>query len=303
MARKNRQSAKQEGERKAKNKASSRRSPKEQTRAVRRVTTARRADIGELSNLLCDFLPLNAFGKNAVTFKTIFAESNIEHYLDGYSNKRQALEAGWIKVYRYHRQLPSMLIRKIVPAALAYRKHHRNPLTSQEIDKLILILDRLEIDMGAELRQVKIDESVPRIQTPPVKLEKLLREYNIEPAIAKDAVQLFYDGHLNEGVRKAGEVFEDRVHALTGLPGHGRDLMARAFADSTYINTSNIEPENSLSFVEGYKFLTMGVMAAVRNIFSHGDEAMRSPEECFEMLLFLNWLYRYLKLDEDTASE
>lgn len=40
--------------------------------------------------------------------------------------------------------------------------------------------------------------------------------------------------------------------------------------------------------------LTMGMMSAIRNVFSHGDEEQRSPEEAFEMLLFINWLYRLL---------
>jgi len=26
----------------------------------------------------------------------------------------------------------------------------------------------------------------------------------------------------------------------------------------------------------------------------HGDENTRSPEECYEMLLYLNWLFRHL---------
>lgn len=41
-------------------------------------------------------------------------------------------------------------------------------------------------------------------------------------------------------------------------------------------------------------FMAMGMMRAIRNVFSQGDEAQRSPEVCFEMLLFFNWLFRQL---------
>ena len=43
---------------------------------------------------------------------------------------------------------------------------------------------------------------------------------------------------------------------------------------------------------EGYMHLTMGMIRAIRNIFSHGDENQHSPEEAYEMLLFINWLFR-----------
>jgi len=46
-------------------------------------------------------------------------------------------------------------------------------------------------------------------------------------------------------------------------------------------------------FIEGYKLLSMGSMSAIRNIFSHSDEERRTPKECFEMLLFLNWMLRF----------
>jgi len=56
-----------------------------------------------------------------------------------------------------------------------------------------------------------------------------------------------------------------------------------------------VRPDNREGFVDGYKLLAMGLMAAIRNVFSHGDEEARRPEECFEMLLFINWMFRLLK--------
>jgi hypothetical protein len=71
--------------------------------------------------------------------------------------------------------------------------------------------------------------------------------------------------------------------------------MGNAFGSGNWLRTDLVEPENQQNFVDGYKHLAMGAMVAIRSIFSHGNEEQRTPEECFEMLLFLNWLFRWLK--------
>lgn len=71
--------------------------------------------------------------------------------------------------------------------------------------------------------------------------------------------------------------------------------MTSAFNDSTLLNLDGIRENNKKSFLEGYKFLAMGTIQSIRNILSHGDEETRSPEECFEMLLFINWLFRIIE--------
>lgn len=239
---------------------------------------------------------MTANSPNAVTFTSIFRESAISHYLDLRKPKRQALEKGLEKLYRYHERLPKSIIRKIIPAAINYRKYIRKPLTRRELDFLSTCLFELGIDMKKEIGSIVLDESLPRITVAPDKLKERLRQHDLDPAISSEPLQLFEDGHFNEAVRKCTERFEDRVQNLTGIEATGRDLMAKAFKNADYIDINQIEPENQTSFVEGYRFLSMGTMAAIRNIFSHGDEERRSPEECFEMILFLNWLFRYLKV-------
>jgi hypothetical protein len=39
----------------------------------------------------------------------------------------------------------------------------------------------------------------------------------------------------------------------------------------------------------------MGMMSGIRNIFSHGDEDRSKPEEAYEKLLFVNWMFRKLE--------
>ena len=71
--------------------------------------------------------------------------------------------------------------------------------------------------------------------------------------------------------------------------------MAKAFRLSgPLIRLNGLATENEKGIQEGFMYLTMGMTRAIRNVFSHGDENQRAPEECFEMLLFINWLFRQL---------
>lgn len=264
-------------------------------KVVRKVTANKKILLNRLAKILNSFLPLTSDSKNAVTFNSIFEESSVRKYLDGHRTKLQALEYGFTEVYRRHTRLPWIIIRKVVAAAVSYRLYKRRPLTMVEINELSCTLYELGIDMRKELSEIELVEALPRINVPPADLEKRLRNHDLDTRISTEPLQLFSDGHFNEAVRKAMERFEDYVQEITNLDLSGRDLMANAFRDGMYINTSNIQPENQQGFIEGYKFLTMGAMASIRNIFSHGDEERRSPEECFEMLLFINWLFRCIK--------
>ena len=262
--------------------------------AYRRVTAPRKERLNYLANILYDFLPLTSNSEYAITFTSIFAESSVEDYLDG-DNKTQALKNGFEDLYRHHKILPFTIIRKVIPAAIDYRMYKRKPLRREELDELANCLYDLDIDMRKEIEEVEVNESLPEITVPPEDLKERLRNHNLNPAITLKPLQLFEDGHFNEAVRKAAEIFEDRVQELSESDEHGRSLMGISFNDDSLLNTSNIEPENQQAFIDGYKFLTMGMMASIRNIFSHGDEERRSPEECFEMLLLINWLFRYIE--------
>ena len=255
------------------------------------------------SRICCMSFAAFSHSESATTFRTMFSESFVGHYLDGETNKRKALEKGWRNVYRYHKRLPQKLIRKIIPAAIDYRMYKRKPLTQGEVDELSDILFNLGIDMRKELAAIEIDDMLPRIKVPPRELQERLRNHDLDPYVASEPLELFCNGHFNEAVRKGMEMFETEVRNQSQSNKFGRDLMATVLGDGSLITTETIKAENQAGFVEGYKFLTMGSMAAIRNIFSHGNEENRSPEECFEMLLFINWLFRYLKTDSGDHPE
>ena len=267
-------------------------------KAVRRITAEKKECLNRLSAILYNFLPLSANSKKAVTYNSIFAESKIAHYLDGQANKSLALQRGMERLFRYHKKLPKNIIRKIVPAAIQYRNHKRKPIKPNEIAELSECLFNLGIDMNDELANIKLDSTLPIVTVPPDELKAKLRSHALTQEIGDEPLELFDNGHFNEAVRKAFEIFEDVVKDRAGIEKYGKDLMGNAFSGEKNLDMVSIEPENRQSFIDGYKHLAMGAMAAVRNIFSHGDEKTRSPEECFELLLFANWLFRYLDINE-----
>lgn len=272
----------------------------------KRLSAAEREALSRLVDVLYDFLPLTSYSESAVTFRSIFAESRIAKYLDPSSKKatkKQRLLKGWTLVYRNHPRLPYTLIRRVVPAAIDYRRSQRKPLTREELNRLADCLADLGIDMRAELAKVELDESLERITVPPDTLKQRLRKHDLHPAIATEPLQLFENGHFNEAVRKAAERFEAKVQEMFSSSDlHGRNLMGQAFNSDTLLAIEQLRPVNRKDFVDGYRFLAMGMMAAARNVFSHGDEERRSPEECFEMLMFVNWMFRGLR-DSESQSE
>jgi uncharacterized protein (TIGR02391 family) len=260
-----------------------------------RIIADVRAKIRELVEVMAPFLPLSTRSGNAITFTSLFRESGIHAYLSGPESKKQALQKAWELVFRRHVRLPHVLVRKIVPAAVDYRRFKRDPLKQVELDRLIACLTGLGVDMQQELGRIKLDETVPEIQVPPAELVRRLENHPLAEEVRGGPRQLFRNGHFNESIRKAAERFEVAVQKLSRRPETGKDLMGKVFKlDPPILQLNALSTDNERGVQEGYMLMTMGMMRAIRNIFSHGDEAQRSPEECFEMLLFLNWLFRQL---------
>lgn len=253
-----------------------------------------KGDIQRLVELTSDFLPISTYKGKGITYTSIFEESNIGDYLVG-EHKAQQLQSGWENLLRYHDRLPKTIVRKIISGAIQYRRNQRKPITVVELGLVGEILSKLGIDMLAELKEMELDESIPVIKVPPAELVLRMTKYNLHPEIATEPIELFKNGHFNEAVRKAAEKFEVLVQSKSGQTAIGKNLMARVFSlHAPLVPLNSLASDNEKGIQEGFQFMTMGMMLGIRNIFSHGDEDQRSPEECFEMLMFINWLFRQL---------
>lgn len=257
------------------------------------MTAARLDRVRALVDILYLFLPMSY---SPVTFESIFKESNVDHYLRSKdSNKKRRLIEGFTKLLRYHKNLPFTIIRKVVSSSVAYRLSKRNPLKREEISSLVDVLKELEIDMEKDLLAIPLNDNLPEITVPPAELVKRLENHPLVDEISSEPLELFRNGHYNESVRKVCERFEVSVQQLSGQTDSGKSLMSRVFnLNAPIVKLNPLSTDNEKGIQEGYMYMTMGTMRAIRNIFSHGDEHQRSPEECYEMLLFLNWLFKFL---------
>lgn len=264
-------------------------------KTVRSITTATRGQIASLADVLYTFLPLSTRTKKAETFRTIFKESNVHNYIPKDSPKKRAMEAALAKLFRYHERLPYTIFRKIVSASVKYRQYQHNPLKREELAKLGEVLNLLGIDLTNEFNALDLDQFNATITVPPTELVKRLEYHPLYNEIRGEPFELFKNGHFNEAVRKATEKFEAEIQNRAGSTDIGKTLMNRAFkVNGPAIALNSLITGNERSIQEGFQGLTAGMMQAMRNIFSHGDEDQRPAEEAYEMLLFINWLFRQL---------
>jgi len=268
---------------------------KSKQKTVKSITANVRGKIVTLADILSTFLPLNTRTKKAETFYTIFKESGVQRYIPKGLPKKRAMEAALIKLFRYHKRLPYTIFRKIVSASVKYRQYKHKPMKRGELDKLGELLNQLGIDLINEFNTIDLDQFNTTITVPPNELVKRLDYHPLCDEIRGEPLELFKNGHFNEAVRKATEKFETRVQIKTGSTDIGKSLMNRTFkAENPIIALNSLATGNDKSIQEGFRGLTAGMMQAMRNIFSHGDEDQRPAEEAYEMLLFINWLFRQL---------
>tara|TARA_R100001143_G_C3361001_1_gene135702 strand:- start:8124 stop:8924 length:801 start_codon:yes stop_codon:yes gene_type:complete len=263
---------------------------------ARRLTADKKVQINRLVEIIEGFLPISTWGKSANSFETIFKESRVHSYLDRNGSKKQRLIYGFGKVYQQHSRIPYTILRKVLSQGEQYRKHKRNPIKPKEIDELLDCLKKLELNLDAELTAIDLNPNLPEIQVPPYDLVERLERHPLIEEICSDPLQKFKDGHFNEAVRKACEKYEAKVQKLSGNSAIGSSLMGQVFSpQGPVVTITTGSQQNTATIQEGYQKLAMGMMSGIRNIFSHGDEDRRTPEEAFEMLLFVNWMFRKLE--------
>ena len=71
-------------------------------------------------------------------------------------------------------------------------------------------------------------------------------------------------------------------------------------ADATRIEVNDRTSGNDASEQEGFMHLTMGAMAGMRNLYSHGDVDTMQAIDAFERLAFISLLFK--RVDNATTS-
>ncbi|MGD0197240.1 MAG: TIGR02391 family protein [Solirubrobacteraceae bacterium] len=128
--------------------------------------------------------------------------------------------------------------------------------------------------------------------------------------LARDTRLAALHDHIREVAQKpfeasqpAAAVFEafkavnGRVQELTGLDLDGRDLMAQTFGDKApRLLLAQPDTKTGASIQDGYRFLFMGAMAAIRNPHAHETSIDVDENEALEQLALASLLMR--RLDE-----
>ncbi|MBE9047989.1 TIGR02391 family protein [Pleurocapsales cyanobacterium LEGE 10410] len=269
--------------------------------AYRSLTADKRNQLNRLVEIIESFLPLSTYRKTANSFENIFKESGVHKYLGSKKlPKKKRLYKGFSKVYQQHQKIPYTILRKVLQQGELYRRsdYVRNPIKPEEIEEIRDCLKKLGLNLDDELAVLELNPDLPEIQVPPKDLVERLESHHLVEEIRSDPLQKFKDGHFNEAVRKACEKYEVKVQRLSGNSSIGSSLMGQVFnPQSPAITIATKSEQNIATIRDGYQKLAMGMMSGIRNIFSHGDEDRRKPEEAYEMLLFVNWMFRKLNTD------
>jgi len=262
-------------------------------KTINRITAKKRQDIRKLADALGEIIPATGF-RSIFNFKGI-AESRpyTKKYWRGVGNKKTLISEFLINIYRYHPRLLCTIIRDNLPRGIENRHSQGNPVLNAEVENIIKILKDLDIDMEKELLSLDLPEDRPCIVPPPFEYQQMLKKVSLEPELEEKCKQLYLDGHINESVRKAFEIFEAKIQSITGLEESGKDLMMKAFDENNpRITIADITTKKGKALQEGYKFVAAGSMLFLRNKFSHGDEKQESYIDGFQMLLMANQLLR-----------
>ncbi|HBE67052.1 MAG TPA: TIGR02391 family protein [Planctomycetaceae bacterium] len=94
-------------------------------------------------------------------------------------------------------------------------------------------------------------------------------------------------------MRKGLERFEKRIQDITGEHSIGKELMGKAFnRQNPLIAINDGTSGNDPSEQEGFMHLTMGAMAGMRNLYSHGDVDTMQAIDALERLAFISLLFK-----------
>jgi uncharacterized protein (TIGR02391 family) len=123
----------------------------------------------------------------------------------------------------------------------------------------------------------------------------------LHPAIRQVAVRYLDAGQLEVAVFEAFKAVVARVKDLSGLDIDGSDLMGKAFNGTPPpIQFGDQSTDLGRDIQEGYRFIFMGAIRAIRNRDAHQPFQPLSEEETLEELGLISLLLR--RLDAATSS-
>ena len=114
--------------------------------------------------------------------------------------------------------------------------------------------------------------------------------------IHRHCSKLYSQGNYFHAVFEAAKVYNKRVQEKAESIKDGQSLMMDAWTTNGVLKITACKTETDKNVQEGVKFLSAGLMQAMRNPTAH-EPALDWPiskEDCLDMLSFISYLFRQL---------
>jgi len=257
-----------------------------------RITGTRREQIRRLAEALAEIAPSTSPG-SGFCVQQVAEQMGLKHHWKKQKNKQADIAHLLENVMRRHPRKPKTLVLAIVRGGIEWKARKGEKVTSDQLEAIIAPMEALGFKIRKEIDAIDIPEPA-HVHPPSSDHVAVFDKLDLHPALKDDIATMFRDGHLNEAVRKALERFEKVIQdALDDHNTSGRELMAKAFGgDPPPVPLNAGRTANDRSEQQGFKFLTMGAMSGMRNLYSHGDVAQMSAMEAIERLAFVSLLFK-----------
>jgi len=257
-----------------------------------RITRTRRECIRRLAAALVVIAPSTSPG-SGFCVQRVAEQMSLKKYWKKQRNKVEDIAYLLEKVLRKYPRKPKTLVLEIVRGGVQWMARKGKQVTREHLDAIAEPMEGLGFSIRKELESIELPKP-SRVSTPSQDLIAIFDRLELHEALKDDVAEMFRDGHFNEAVRKGLERFEKYIQdAIGDNKTIGKQLMAKAFnAKSPLIPINAMQTGNDQSEQEGFMHLTMGAMAGLRNLYSHGDVEQMSPMDAVERLAFVSLLFK-----------
>lgn len=205
------------------------------------------------------------------------AQSICSFPCNDFSSKRGSISSE--RAFRYLCWVYTIGVHKELPL------HKRN--------RLIVEFTNLLIDNTQKQRVKTIFENAGLIE----KSEEF-DSRNFHESIIEISRQLFLETNYFHAVFEAAKLYNKRVQTKSRSTKDGYQLMMDVFGDKGVLKHNNGITTTEKDELNGIKFLSAGLMQALRNPTAHelANEWSMSKEDCLDILSFISFLLRKLDI-------
>lgn len=141
-----------------------------------------------------------------------------------------------------------------------------------------------------------IQSAINQIKGLTSNIDDVFEKRQFHPEVVKHSQRLFSGGHYFHAVFEAAKGYNASVKARAGSTKDGRALMLEVWGCEGILKITPCVTETHKNVQDGIKFLSAGLMQAIRNPTAH-EPAVDWPisqQDCLDILSFISFLFRQL---------